>query len=83
VIDDHTVANPKTTAPRTDLYNLATGLVTGDDSLVSLRTFAEMLVIDTANIRTADSGRLYSKQHFAVRRLRKRHAAEFNFIVTR
>ena len=50
VINNHPVAFAETTAARTGLDDLPGGLVAGDDALVALRTLAEMLVIDTADV---------------------------------
>jgi hypothetical protein len=48
--------------------DLAARLVAGDHALVAFGPFAEMLVIDAANVGAADGGGLHAQQNFAVAR---------------
>jgi hypothetical protein len=54
VIDDHSVAALETTATGAGLNNLAAWFVAGDHALVSFRPLTEMLVINGADIRSAN-----------------------------
>src|SRR5215471_9143279 len=66
VIHDHALALAEPPAAGTGLDNLPARLVARDHALVALRTLAEMLVIDTPDIRPANRRRLHAQQHFAV-----------------
>ena len=67
----------------TDLYDLPTWFVARNYPLIAFGPLPKVFVVDTANIRTANCRSFYSQQNFSVTWTRKRHAAEFNFIVTR
>ena len=78
VIDDHAVAQAEAAASGTGLDDLAARFVTGHHALVALGALAQMLVIDAADVRTADGGRLHAEQHFAVARDRDGHLFQFD-----
>jgi hypothetical protein len=69
VIDEDAITDLETSATGAGLDNLTGGLVAGDDSAIAFGTFAEMLVIDAADVGPADGGRLDGEKDFAVRRL--------------
>src|ERR1039458_4084451 len=50
-------------------------------ALISFRPFAKMLMVNTADVRTADRRGLHLEQHFSVSRLRNRHVAQFHSAV--
>jgi hypothetical protein len=54
VVNDDAVAGLEAAAARACRDDLAARLVAGDHSLIALRTFAKVLVIDAANIGAAD-----------------------------
>ncbi len=66
VINDDTVAHAEAAASGTRLHDLPAGLVPRHHALVAFGTLAQMLVIDAADVRAADSGCLHTKQHFAM-----------------
>ena len=72
VIDDDAVAHAEAAAAGAGLDDLAAGLVAGDHALVAFGTLAQMLVIDAADVGTADGRGLHAEQHFAVARRRER-----------
>ena len=78
VIDDDAVAHAEAAAAGAGLDDLAGGLVPGDHALVAFGTLAQMLVIDAADVRAADGGRLHAKQHFAVAGRRNGHLFQFD-----
>src|ERR1035438_3467176 len=78
VIYDHAVAHDEAAASGPRLDDLPGGFVAGHHSLVAFRTLAQMLVIDAADIRTADGGRFHAKQHFAVAGRRNGHLFQFD-----
>jgi hypothetical protein len=55
VINDHPVVHTKAPTAWANFYDLATGLVAGNHSLITLRPFPEVLVVDATDIGTADS----------------------------
>jgi hypothetical protein len=83
VIDDYAIAHGKPAAPRPDFYDLPTGLMARNNSLISLGTFADMLVIDTANVGTTNSGRFHSEQNFPMGGTRYRQSAKGDFVISR
>jgi hypothetical protein len=83
VIDDHAIANLEATAARPGSDDLTRGLVAGDDTLVAFRTFAQVLVIDGANVRTADGGSFDREKHLTVTGLRYRHVSQLDGTVPR
>ena len=54
VIDHHSVADGEPTAAGSDRNHLAARLVSGDDTAVGLRSTAQMLAVDGADIAAAD-----------------------------
>ncbi len=68
VIDNHAIAALEASAPRPLSHNLPAWLVAGDHALVAFRPLAEMLVINAANVGTADGGRLDAQQNFSMPR---------------
>jgi hypothetical protein len=54
MVYNHAVANSKPPAPRASGYNLTARFMTGDNPLIAFRPFAQMLVINASDIRTAD-----------------------------
>jgi hypothetical protein len=54
VVHNHAVADAKTSAAGAGLHDLTAGLMARDYALISFRAFAEVLVIDAADIRTTD-----------------------------
>jgi len=52
-------------------------------SMVALRPFAEMLVIDASDVRAADGRGLDSDQNFTMTRPRDGNGAKFHFVVSR
>ena len=78
VIDDDAVAHAEAAAAGARLDDLAARLVAGDHALVAFRAFAQVLVIDAADVRAADGGRLHAQQHFAVARLGDGHFFQFD-----
>src|SRR6185437_436354 len=56
VINNHSIAHAKTAAARPGLYNLTARLMTGNYSLIALGALAQVLVIDTAYVRTTNRG---------------------------
>jgi hypothetical protein len=83
VIDDDSIANSEAPAAGAGLYDLTAWLMTGNNPLISFRTFAEVFVIDTSDIRAADCGCLYPEQDLAMAGTRYRHGTEFNSAVAR
>jgi hypothetical protein len=82
MIDDYAVADAKTPTTRTDFYDLPTGFMAGDYTLISFWPLAEMLVVNAANVRTADRRDLHPEEHFAVRGSRNRQAPQLNFVIS-
>jgi hypothetical protein len=78
VIHDHAVAHAEAAAARARLDDLPARLVAGHHALVAFRTLAQVLVIDAADVRAADGGRLHAKQHFAVAGHRNGHLLQFD-----
>jgi hypothetical protein len=66
VIDDDAVVFLELAATGAGLDDLAGGLVAGDDALVALGAFAEMLVIDAANIGAANGGGFDAEEDLAM-----------------
>jgi len=60
VIDNDSISRLEAPAAGTGFHNLAAGFMTSDDALIAFRTFAQMFVIDAADIRAADGGGLYA-----------------------
>jgi hypothetical protein len=83
VIDDDSVANSEAAAAGAGLYDLTAWLMTRNNPLISFRTFAEVFVIDTSDIRATDCGCLYPEQDLAMAGTRHRHGAEFNSAAAR
>src|SRR5579864_1104437 len=83
VIHDHAVADFKAPATLSHLDDFAAWLMAGDNSLVTFGSLAEMLVINAADIGTADRGGLNPDQNFAVVRARNRNRAKFDSVVSR
>jgi hypothetical protein len=54
VVHNHAVADAKTPAAGASLHDLPAWLMARDYALISFRAFAEVLVIDAADVRTAD-----------------------------
>src|SRR5437868_537855 len=81
VIHDHSVAHAKTPASRTNIYDLTTRLVTGDDSLIALGAFAQMLVVNTTDVGTTNRGGLDFQQNFAVKGTGYRDRAKIESII--
>jgi hypothetical protein len=78
VIDEDTVAHFETATSGTGFDDKASGLVSGDDTAIALRTFAQVLAVDGANVGAADGGRFDSKQDFTVSGCGYRDGAHFN-----
>ena len=78
VIHDDAVAHGEAAASGAGLHDLAAGLVACHHALVTFRTLAQMLVINAADVRAADGGRLHAKQHFAVAGYRNRHLFQYD-----
>ena len=83
VIDDDAIARFEAAAARSRGDDLAAGLVPGDHSLVAFGAFAQMLVINAANIGAADRRCLYAQQNLPMARLGHRHSAHLNGRVAR
>jgi hypothetical protein len=82
VVNDDSIALRKTTASRPGLHNLTARFVTGDDSLITLRALPEVLVVDAANVGTANCGRFDSEQHIPVPNARDCQTAKLNLVVS-
>ena len=54
VVDDHPVVQIKAPTAWANFYDLTTGLVAGNHSLITLRPFPEVLVVDATDIGTTD-----------------------------
>jgi hypothetical protein len=78
MIDNNSIACFEEPATRAGFNNLAAWLVPRDNSLITLRPFAEMLVINTANVRTADCGSLHADQDLTVIRAWNRDRPKFH-----
>jgi len=68
VVHDHPVSRGKPAAAGTDRDDLTARLMTGDDALVRLRTLAEVLAVDGADVTAADRRRLHLQQDLTVAR---------------
>jgi hypothetical protein len=55
--------------------------VAGDNSLIAFHPFAEVLVVDTSDIRTANGRSLHTQQHLAMAWLRNRGLSEFHGVI--
>jgi hypothetical protein len=55
VINDDPVVHTKTPTTWANFYDLTAGLVAGNHSLITLRPFPEVLVVDATDIGAADS----------------------------
>jgi hypothetical protein len=70
VIDDHTITLAETTAAWSDPDDLTARFVPGNHALIALRPFAQMLVVNTSNIRAAYSGGFHEEKDFSMPWLR-------------
>jgi hypothetical protein len=75
VADDHAIAALEPPAARSGFNNLTGRLVSGDNVLIALRPFAEVLVVNAANFRAANRRGLHFEKHLAVAWRRHRHGA--------
>jgi hypothetical protein len=78
VINDHAIAGLEAAAALAGSNYLAAWLVAGDHALVSFGTFAEVLVIDAANVGAADGGGFDAEQHLSVAWSGDGHGAQFD-----
>ena len=76
VVDNHAIAHLEAAAALAGRDDLPARLVAGNHSLVALGALPQMLVIDAANIRTADCGGLHAQQHLAMPWSGHRHSAD-------
>ena len=77
VVHRNAVAYLEAPAARAGLHNLAAWLVARHHTLVAFGAFAQMLVIDGANVGTADGGGLDAQQNLAMARRGHGHGAHF------
>jgi hypothetical protein len=82
VIHNHPIANRKSAAARTNFDDQTTGLMPGNHSLITFRAFAQVLVINATNVRTANSGSFDPEQNFPMFWMRHWQSAKFNSIVS-
>ncbi len=66
VVDDHAVAFAELAAAGPGLHDLAARFVARDDALVAFGAFAEVLVINAADVGAADGRGLHPDEDFAV-----------------
>jgi len=83
VINNSAVARFILSAPRPRLNDLATGFMTGGDSLISLWPFTEVFMINTTDIRPTDGGGFNFDEHFSVTRFWYRNFSEDGSTITR
>jgi hypothetical protein len=83
VIDDYSISNLEPAAARAGFNDKSRGLVSGDDALVALRAFAQVFVIDGANIGAANCGRFDGEEHFTVSWPRNRNFPHLDGAVPR
>src|SRR5579883_3195971 len=78
VIHNHTITHLEAAAARAGRHDLPRGLVSGDYTLVALRSLAQVFTIDRPNIRATNGGSLDGKKHLTVTRLRHRNFLQLN-----
>src|SRR5690606_23185746 len=84
VVDDDPIARLEAPASGTDLDDLTARFVACDHpGLIALRPPTQMLMIDAADVRTADGRGLHADQHFAMTRHRNIERAQFHRAVAR
>src|ERR1019366_10574986 len=83
VIHDGAVAHIETPATGTDLDDLSTRFVAGDHSLVAFRTFAEMFVVDCADVGAADGRSPDRNENLTVTWFGHRHNSDLDRAVSR
>jgi hypothetical protein len=83
VIYDHSIAHAEAPAARPGFYDLAAGFMTRNHSLVSFGTFTQVLVINAANVGTANGGCLDSQQNLSMRWMRHGQRTKLNSVATR
>ena len=82
VVHNHAIAGLEAAAARAFSDDLAAGFMAGDDALVAFRAFAEVLVIDAADVGTADRRGLHAQQHLSMARSRHGHGTQLDGAVS-
>src|SRR5271165_3708458 len=78
MVDDHAAAFGEAAATGADLDDLAAGLVAGDHSLVAFGALAQVLMVDAADVGTADGGSLHAEEHLSVAGNRNGYVSQFH-----
>ena len=83
MIDDYPISDSESPTARTRSNDLACQLMPRDYALIAFRTFPQVLMIDCADIRTANRRGLYGEKNFAMARLRDRNFFHLDSAVPR
>jgi hypothetical protein len=83
MVNNHPISYLESPATWSCLYNLTAWFVARDNSLITLRTLSEMLVVYAANIGAANSRSFNSKKNLSMPRRWHRQSSELNSTVSR
>ena len=83
MIDDYSISCFESSTAGTGRNDLACRLMPCDYALITFRAFAQVLVIDCADIRSADGRSLDGEENFAMARFWDRNFSHFHGAVPR